>query len=148
MTVLIVGSPEFVRRSGGTPGFVNAAYRAILGRPADAGGRDHWNRRLAAGTTPGQVANALQFSHDGLNRVITSRVRAALHHDPTNAERSYWFLGLSVGITIERQTALLYGRGAYLSQFSDPYCCLGGGGYRVAPGGAAARARGALHRDS
>lgn len=61
---LFYGSPEYVMRSGSTDAaFVDALYRDLLGRPADAAGRDYWLGQLASGlATPADVANAFYVS--------------------------------------------------------------------------------------
>lgn len=150
MAVQMVGSSEFLRKAGGRAGFVNAAYRAILGRSADQGALGYWNRRLAAGMTTGQVASALQFSLEGLNRIIDQRFQAVFGHGPTQGARFYWLLGLRQGVSVERLFATLFASGEYLRQFVEPYCCLGGGGggYRPFPGAAAAAAHSALAQRS
>ena len=45
--VRLTGSPEFYARSGSTTaGFVDNAYRAVLGRGPDTAGKAYWSQRL------------------------------------------------------------------------------------------------------
>ncbi|MEM7273232.1 MAG: SpoIID/LytB domain-containing protein [Actinomycetota bacterium] len=61
---LFYGSAEYVLRSGATDAaFVDTLYRDVLGREADAGGRQYWLRQLADGlATPPDVANSFFVS--------------------------------------------------------------------------------------
>lgn len=62
----LVGSPEFYSRAGATPaGFLDAAYRVLLGRPVDQGGVASWSATLAAGRSTSWVATQLQNSAEG-----------------------------------------------------------------------------------
>ncbi len=58
------GSTEYVNRSGGTnASFVDALYRDILGREADAAGRTYWIDQMSTGGAgPDDVANAFYRS--------------------------------------------------------------------------------------
>src|SRR5207244_226589 len=52
-----IGSAEYYQRAGNTnAGWVDALYRDLLGRDADAQGEAYWEARLAAGSQRGDVA--------------------------------------------------------------------------------------------
>ncbi|MGH1504116.1 MAG: DUF4214 domain-containing protein [Acidimicrobiales bacterium] len=89
-------SPEFVDTYGtlSDADFVDLVYTNVLGRTPDAGGRDHWLTRLAAGTlSRGQVM--LAFSDSAEFKETTG-----LHpHGPD-------------GRSVERLYAAYFGRGA------------------------------------
>lgn len=46
-------------------GAVNAAYQALLGRPAATGDVDYWSQQLASGTTPFAMETSLRGSPEG-----------------------------------------------------------------------------------
>jgi len=52
-----IGSPEYFARAGGNNlAWVDAMYRDLLGRPADASGELFWTESLAGGESRTQVA--------------------------------------------------------------------------------------------
>jgi hypothetical protein len=67
----LVSSPEYYGRAGGTDSaFVQAAYRDVLGRAADAGGAAYFGGLLAGGAARAAVAQALVFSGEGLAAAV------------------------------------------------------------------------------
>jgi len=63
----ILSADEYFRSAGGgtVPGFIDALYRDVLGRPSDGGGRDHWARQMAAGLTRFDLARSFLTSTEG-----------------------------------------------------------------------------------
>ena len=85
----VFGSGEFVARAGGSPeAFIDALYPALLGRPADAGGRAYWVSRLGAGSSPIQVALAFATGTEGLGVRTALVYQQMLGRAPTGAERT------------------------------------------------------------
>lgn len=67
----VLASAEAHARAGGTDaGWVDALYRAALGRGADVAGRDHFVARLAAGQTRSTVARAVLLSAEGRRTAV------------------------------------------------------------------------------
>lgn len=65
----LLGSEEYLGGAGGTPdAFVTSAYRDVLGRSPDPGGRAHWLGRLDAGASRTHVARQLLRSAEALAR--------------------------------------------------------------------------------
>jgi hypothetical protein len=88
-------SSEFTRKYGklGDAAFVDRVYQNVLGRKADSGGRSYWTRRLANGTSRGNVM--VHFSESSEHRRKTQpKVDAVLTYVgmlrrvPTSAELS------------------------------------------------------------
>ncbi|OIQ86541.1 hypothetical protein GALL_316010 [mine drainage metagenome] len=59
--------------------FLYQAYRVILGREIDAGGRDHYSRRLAVGVTRQRVIAELSLSREALLRPRTLAASMMVH---------------------------------------------------------------------
>lgn len=86
-------SSEFVRAYGNlsNDAYIVRIYQNVFGRDPDPGGRDYWNRKLAAGTGRGQVLYELSNSSeyrrqtDPLVRIVTTRF-GLLRVVPTPAE--------------------------------------------------------------
>jgi uncharacterized delta-60 repeat protein len=71
-----LSSPEYASRHGGPAGFLPAVYGAVLNRAPDAAGRDAWQRRLDAGTSPAVVALGILHSTEARERMLQG-----LYHD-------------------------------------------------------------------
>lgn len=120
MGAILVGSSEFARHAGGgTDQFITSAYQGILGRPADAGALTFWRSRLGSGVSHSSVAYAIQFSDEGLNRLVTARFQTALHVNPTTFDRFIWFGELRRGVSAEVLWSSVFASGPYQGQFVD-----------------------------
>ncbi len=85
---LFYGSPEYVKRSGGTnDSFVTALYRSILGRDPDPEGRAYWLGLLDGGrAAPADVANAFYRSNESRRARAVAIHRRVFEVDPGPAE--------------------------------------------------------------
>ncbi|HVC98047.1 MAG TPA: DUF4214 domain-containing protein, partial [Pirellulales bacterium] len=67
----LVSSPEFYTNAGGTnTAWIDAVYKLLLGRTADAGGEKFWNSQLDAGQTLNQVAQGIAGSQENDTQLI------------------------------------------------------------------------------
>ena len=67
----LVSSSEFYTNAGGTnTAWIDAVYKLLLGRTADANGENYWNSRLDAGETPSQVAQGIAGSQENNTQLI------------------------------------------------------------------------------
>ncbi len=91
------GSREFVITYGALDdgAFVDLVYRNVLGRSADAGGRDYWLGQMRRGTDRGDVMTAFSESDEN-QRATFGTVRATmlylgmLRRAPDPAGQAYW----------------------------------------------------------
>lgn len=87
----LAGSNEFFRAAGGTDtGFVDAVYRKILGRSADAAGRAYMLGRLRAGDSPRSVAARLVSSDEGVGHHVVQAFQQVLSRTPDASTTRYW----------------------------------------------------------
>lgn len=87
----VYGSDEAYRRAGGTPAaYVDATYRALLGRHADPGGRAHWIARVAAGEPRTTIARSLYLSLESNGLRATLGYLDRLRRLPRDGDRAYW----------------------------------------------------------
>lgn len=99
MEATLLGTSEAYRRAGSTnEGFVEYAYQAVLGRPADPSGAAFWVARLDAGTTPRELAVTLIRSSEAARKRTTAIYDELLDRAPTPTE-------LSAGIALLRSSS-------------------------------------------
>lgn len=86
------GSAEYFNDNGGTNrSFVEALYTDLLGRTADARGRDHWASQLdARRLTRQQVAAAFYASIESRTDRVNRLFLQVLGRSPDAAGRDYW----------------------------------------------------------
>jgi uncharacterized protein (DUF2141 family) len=79
----ILGSAEYFQNRGGSTnaGFLSALYLDVLGRPIDPAGASIFGNALKNGATRTQVAKAVLFSGESLNRIVNSDYVALLHRN-------------------------------------------------------------------
>jgi RHS repeat-associated protein len=66
-----VASDEFFNNAGGTTtAWIDAIYKLLLGRPADAAGETYWNGQLASGATRDDVALRIANSAENDTQLI------------------------------------------------------------------------------
>ena len=84
---LFYGSPEYVKRSGGTnDGFVTSLYVNILGRQPEAEGKAYWVGLLDSGqATPADVANAFYRSVESRRDRADALYRRVVAAEPSTA---------------------------------------------------------------
>lgn len=72
LTRAMLNSAEYSTRNASNSDFVDALYRDVMGRNADAAGKNIWMAALTSGTNRAAVANAFLSSSEFVNRVIDS----------------------------------------------------------------------------
>lgn len=84
-------SAEYYRRVGGTSGaYIDALYRALLGRAADPGGRAYWVQRLTAGASRSSSAYDLFQSTEMRRRRVADLYDRLLGRAPEPKGLAYW----------------------------------------------------------
>lgn len=79
----LLASWEYLANAGGTSGgFVDALYEDLLGRTADAGGRQFWTSAMSRGTSRQQVAEAILRSSESAGRVVAGAYLDVLGRAP------------------------------------------------------------------
>lgn len=115
----LVGSDEFFKQAGGTnSAWIDAAYQALLGRAADAGGQAYWAGRLSAGESRPQVAQGFTASVESEKIQINDDY---LHYlgrsaDPTGLD--HWLAQFAAGGTNEDLIAAFTGSDEYYKAHS------------------------------
>lgn len=84
------GLPEYYNAHGGTPeSYVDAMYRAIMGRSPDAGGRAFWSTMVRQrGSTA--VAQIIYQQQEPREYRVTQQYRYLLNRSPDAGGRVYW----------------------------------------------------------
>jgi len=123
----LVGSNEFLGRGASPSTKVTKVFQALLGRKPTAGDLATWNRRLAAGTTPAQMALGVAHGGEARARVMNARYRASVHRVANPFEKFQWLVNLAHGSSADREWAVLLTTSTYLEQFPPVYdngsCC-------------------------
>ncbi|MEJ7585900.1 MAG: DUF4214 domain-containing protein [Acidimicrobiales bacterium] len=98
----ILASGEYYTAAGGTnPGFVDALYDDVLGRPADASGRAAFVAQLAGGRSRAQVASSMVASREGRSVQVKARYLEYLRRPVDSIAHTYWRDRLHAGTSIE-----------------------------------------------
>lgn len=91
VAAMFYGSPEYFDRVGGTEGgFVDALYRALLGRHADTGGRSHWLGHLRRGMARHAVAGSFYASTESRFDRVAATYREVLGRAPDAGGHRHW----------------------------------------------------------
>ena len=89
--VYFYGSAEYYRSTGSPEGYVQALYRNLLHRDADADGLSYWAGRLRAGTSaPPDVATGFYASIESRRDRVSRLYRRFLGRNPDPEGREYW----------------------------------------------------------
>lgn len=116
----LYASPEYLSRAGGTPGaYVDAVYRDLLGRAADASGRAYWVGRVAAGESRHVLARLLYLSQESNGLRIVLAYWDLLRRPPEPDARAYWADRLVQTDDLDVE-ALLVGSEEYLGRAQRP----------------------------
>lgn len=100
---LVASGEYFTRQGGGTNGgWVDAFYRDLLGRPADAGGRQYFLSELAAGRSRGSIASAVSGGAEGRRRLVSRLITELLRRPADAGGVSYYAGRLAAGWRVER----------------------------------------------
>ncbi|HEV3025432.1 MAG TPA: DUF4214 domain-containing protein, partial [Pirellulales bacterium] len=95
-------SAEFYSHAGGTEvGWVDATYRNLLGRPADAGGRAYWVEQLQQGASRSDVAFGFAASLERESQRVQVDYQHFLRRAASPSELSYWVSQFAAGVTNE-----------------------------------------------
>ncbi len=117
----IIGSDEFFNRSGGNvSGYLNAVYKAELGRPIDAAGLSYWSNGRP-NTPNGRAATAFGIlrSTDGKEVEITSIYRATLNRVPDSAGQAFWVDAFRHGARDSEVIAGIVGSDEYFTELQS-----------------------------
>jgi uncharacterized delta-60 repeat protein len=114
---IIAGSSEyFQKRGGGTnQGFLDALYQDALHRAVDANGRDFFERALAGGATPGQVATSIFTSPEYYQGLVQNSYQRFLHRPAEPSSLNSFVNALQQGMRGEQVLAAILGSEEYLA---------------------------------
>jgi hypothetical protein len=99
-------SPEYYLQAGGTdPGWLDALYRDVLGRSADAAGEANWLQVLASGASRFNVALAFATSVEHESILIAADYQRYLGRSASAAEVASWVNNLQHGLSDEQVAA-------------------------------------------
>ena len=89
LRVLLLSSAEYRNRTGGTDGaWIDALYLDVLGRAADAPGRQYWLGQAEAGVARPLIAAGIYLSDEALGRRGATYYQEALGRAPSSTERA------------------------------------------------------------
>jgi predicted RNA methylase len=108
---LIVGSPEYFQRRGGSTkdGFLNAVYQDGLNRAIDPAGQAGFAMALANGATTAQIAAAIFTSSEFLQDEVRGFYQNLLHRSADNAGLSSFVNALAKGLNDQQVIAAIVG---------------------------------------
>ncbi|HVX12261.1 MAG TPA: DUF4214 domain-containing protein [Pirellulales bacterium] len=112
---LLTGSTEYYDRAGSDSAWIDAMYRDLLGRPADAQGQTYWLAQLQSGVSRTVIASQIAQTSEAEGLIIANDYQHYLNRSPAPAETSYWVGQLATGLTYEDVIAALVGSQEYLS---------------------------------
>jgi uncharacterized repeat protein (TIGR01451 family) len=99
-------SAEYYSQAGGTDqGWLDALYRDVLGRSADAAGETNWLQVLATGASRFKIALAFANSVEHESRVIGADYQRYLGRNANAAEVAGWVNTFQHGMSDERVAA-------------------------------------------
>jgi len=107
-------SGEFYKNAGGTnTAWIDAVYRLLLGRSADATGENFWNSQLAAGATLNQVAQGIAGSQENNTNLINDDYFHYLGRTSDAGGLAFWLSQFAAGKTNEDVIAGFTGSAEY-----------------------------------
>lgn len=113
----MLGSGEYFAATGGdTEAWVDAAYLAVLGRPADSGGRAWAIGLLDSGTSRQAVARKLLRSSEGVTAEVRRAYQEILRREPDAGGRVYWRDRILGGTNPETVLAVMAGAPGYVAR--------------------------------
>jgi hypothetical protein len=102
LAAALVGSAEYFSRAGGTNQlWVDALYRNLLGRPADAAGETYWVGQLQAGASRTGVALGFANAAERLRQEIGDAYLRYLGRAPDPPGLDFWMSQLAGSATDE-----------------------------------------------
>jgi hypothetical protein len=113
-----IASDEFYATAGGTgSNWIEAAYRLLLGRDADAAGRDYWLERLANGESRSAIALGFTRSIERQRRRVSDDYFHYLGRAAEADALDYWVNELNHGQTNEDLISGLTGSDEYFNNY-------------------------------
>ena len=101
VTLDLATSNEAQRNAGPSDdAYVDWAYRHLLGRVTNRGGRDYWTRRLDSGTSRRHFANTLIRSSERARRLVDATFDTYLRRPADQSGGAYWtraYAGARIG---------------------------------------------------
>jgi hypothetical protein len=132
----LLGSDEFLARSGGTPeGFLTAVYRDVLGRAPGAGGLRNWEGVLGRGVPRTTVAQTIGTSAEADQVRVADFYVQVLGRPADAGGLAYWSGALQGGARQSAVVAGLAGSDEFFTQMSAS----GAAGGQADPNAAAAQ---------
>ncbi|HET6879085.1 MAG TPA: DUF4214 domain-containing protein, partial [Pirellulales bacterium] len=115
-----IASAEFYATQGGgtDPGWIDALYVKLLGRPADPTGKQFWLTQLANGETHAQVAFAFTHSLERERTRVAGDYDHYLHRLPDQQGIDYWVNQFAQGLSNEDLIAGFVASDEYFSDNS------------------------------
>jgi len=90
-------------------GYVDAAYRDLLGRPASAGEQSYWNGQLGSGLPRGEFTLALSRSREWTGVVVDSLYQQVFGRAADAGGKAYWSDLISRGLRVSEVASHFYG---------------------------------------
>ncbi len=84
----LLSSDEILARAGSIEAWLDALYLELLGRPADAPGREYWAARTRAGLNRYGVVANFYYSPESLGRRVDAIYAETLGREPNSTERA------------------------------------------------------------
>ena len=116
----LVSSPEFYTNAGGTnTAWIDAVYKLLLGRAADAAGENYWNSQLGAGETLNQVAQGIAGSQENNTQLINDDYFHYLGRAADSGGLDFWLRQFAGGTTNEDVIAGFTGAAEYYKEHTS-----------------------------
>jgi hypothetical protein len=110
----LVASDEFFANAGGTnTAWVDAIYKLLLGRTADAGGVQYWDAQLTAGVSRLNVAERIAGSTENDTQLINADYEHYLGRPADAQGLAHWLNQFALGMTNEDVVAGFTGSAEY-----------------------------------
>jgi hypothetical protein len=120
LEALLLGSPEYFARGGGTTsGFLTSLYRDTLGRAPDADGMAAWTGYLAIHPSRNEIASLFLHSHEAATREARSAYTELLHRDADTQGLNYFVSLLGGWVDLETIRADIASSNEYVTSFVD-----------------------------
>ncbi|HVA50216.1 MAG TPA: DUF4214 domain-containing protein [Pirellulales bacterium] len=117
----LVSSAEFYNNAGGTNlAWIDAVYKLLLGRPADANGESFWTSQFAAGLTLNGAAQGIAGSQENNTQLINDDYFHYLGRPADTGGLNYWLAQFAAGKTNEDVIAGFTGSAEYYQEHSAP----------------------------
>jgi len=111
---------EFYQSAGGTNTlWIDAVYKLLLGRTADANGENFWNSKLAAGATLNEVAQGIAGSQENNTQIINEDYFHYLGRAADSGGLDFWLGQFAAGKTNEDVIAGFTGSAEYYTEHTS-----------------------------